>query len=78
VARWTPQWTGEDLEAQLPGRDVASPLINDVEKHNEFAREAARYLVVLGLLAECEPSPLRIELDKRERRRGTCTAIRRR
>lgn len=32
-----------------------------------FARDAARYLVTLGLLAEVEAGPLRIERDKRER-----------
>jgi len=34
------------------------------------ARAAARYLIVLGLLAEVRDSPLRIELDVREQREG--------
>lgn len=66
LARWVPRWTGEDLEPELPQVDH-SPLIDDVDQHHEFARQAARYLIVLGLLAEADPSPLRIELDKRER-----------
>lgn len=66
LARWTPRWTGGELEAELPEADH-SPLIDDVDAHHEFARQAARYLIVLGLLAEAETSPLRIEIDRRER-----------
>ncbi len=66
VARWTPRWTGGELEVELP--DVErSPLIDDVDEHQAFARQAARYLIVLGLLAESHPSPLRIEVDKATR-----------
>jgi hypothetical protein len=66
VARWTPRWTGKDLEPELPEID-RSALVDDVDAHQEFARDAARYVIVLGLLAEAANSPLRIELDKRER-----------
>lgn len=66
VARWRPSWTGHDLEPELPEVD-RSPLIDDVDSHHEFARASARYLIVLGLLAESDPSPLRIEIDRRER-----------
>lgn len=68
VARWRPAWTGQDLEAQLPGTEIGAPLIRSIGEHHEFAVAAARYLVVLGLLAEAEGSPLRIELDCQERR----------
>jgi hypothetical protein len=67
LARWTPRWSGGELEAELPSADH-SPLIDDVDAHHEFARQAARYLIVLGLLAEAETSPLRIEIDRRDRR----------
>jgi hypothetical protein len=66
VARWTPRWTGGELEAELPDLDH-SPLIDDVDQHREFAQQAARYLLVLGLLAEVENTPLRIEVDKATR-----------
>lgn len=65
LARWRPQWTGEDLDEQLPALDPAalvSPAMQDA--YYDFAFAAARYLIVLGLLAEAEPSPLRIVLDK--------------
>lgn len=67
VARWRPRWTGGELADEMPERDE-SPLVDDVDDHQAFARQAARYLIVIGLLAESEPSPLRIELDKRERK----------
>jgi len=66
IARWTPRWTGGELDPELPDLDH-SPLIDDVDEHREFAQQAARYLLVLGLLAEAEHTPLRIEIDKRER-----------
>jgi hypothetical protein len=66
IARWTPRWTGGELEPELPDLD-RSPLINDIDQHQAFARQAARYLIVLGLLAESEPTPLRIEVDRQER-----------
>jgi len=68
VARWKPQWTGQDLEAQLPTAEIGSPTINSIGEHHVFAVQAARFLVVLGLLAEVEEGPLRIELDRRERK----------
>jgi len=67
TASWTPKWTGAELEPQLPGQVSASHIIGDVEEHSAFARSAARYLVVLGLLAEVEHGPLRIERDRGER-----------
>lgn len=70
VARWHPRWTGEDLEDQLPTSDPTA-LVPEVLRsaYQEFALQAARYLVVLGLLAEADPSPLRIVLDKSDKTR---------
>jgi hypothetical protein len=71
VVRWSPRWTGEDLADELPppgfdpGALVARSQRADYE---QFAREASRYLITLALLAEVDPSPLRIVLDKRETR----------
>jgi hypothetical protein len=45
VARWTQAWTGQDLEPQLPGTELGSPLIDNLGEHHEFATAAARYLV---------------------------------
>lgn len=69
VARWTPRWRDEDLDAGVV-RDE-SPLIDDVDAHREWAREAARYAVVLGLLLEAEGSPVAMddELEGRGARR---------
>lgn len=72
VARWIPAWTGEDLDEQLPYPDWGSSLIDNVEvmTHHQFAREAARYLVVFGLLEQVEDGPLRFEIDKTSRVRN--------
>lgn len=67
AAKWSPQWTGQDIDPQLPTLDLSSPLIRDHDEHQEFASSAARYLIVLGLLAEAENSPLQIDLDKQTR-----------
>lgn len=63
-ARWVPVWTGAELEPQLRHTGGSLAPIAEIDA---FARDAARYLVTLGLLAEVEAGPLRIELDKRER-----------
>ena len=68
VARWTPRWTGEDLDEQLPALDPSAIVSSDKqEAYYDFAFSAARYLLVLGLLAESEPSPLWIVLDKSDK-----------
>jgi len=70
VARWTPHWHEEDLEAGVV-RDE-SPLIDDVDAHHEWAREAARFAIVLGLLLDAEGSPVEMdesEASSRKRRR---------
>lgn len=67
VARWQPAWTGEDLTEQLPYPDVQSTLIEtlDLAAHTEFARRAARYLIVMGLLEQLDNGPLRFDLEQR-------------
>ena len=73
VAHWRPQWTGEDLDDQLPAPDPSALVPTDRRNsYQEFALQAARYLVVLGLLAEADPSPLRIVLDKSDKSRKRC------
>jgi hypothetical protein len=70
VARWRPQWTGEDLNEQLPTTDPSALVPADCRSSfQQFASQAARYLIVLGLLAEADPSPLRIVLDKSDKSR---------
>lgn len=69
VASWRPRWTGADVLDQFRSEDD-NPLINDRVAHGEFARQAARFLTLLGVLADLDPSPLRIEIDKAERREG--------
>lgn len=54
VARWKPAWGERDLGVP----EDESPLIEDREGHREFAREAARFAVVLGLLLEARGTPL--------------------
>ncbi len=56
VVRWTPHWTGEDLESTLtPDRSL---LIDDFDSHDAWGKEAARFAVVFALLLEAEGTPL--------------------
>ena len=75
VARWHPAWTGEDLTEQLPYPDVQSALIEtlDLAAHTEFARMAARFLIVMGLLEQVAQGPLRFELEGRGKLRAVRT-----
>lgn len=64
-ARWEPDWTGGEIESRLPLLDPSPQIPNDLRRmHNEFARHSVCYLIALGLLAETNPSPLRIVVDK--------------
>src|SRR5690606_1894540 len=58
VARWRPQWRGGELEAGIV-REDSGGLVDDVQEHEEWGREAARWAVVLGLLLDAEGVPLR-------------------
>ncbi|RKH47918.1 hypothetical protein [Corallococcus sicarius] len=66
LAPWRPRWTGEDLEEG--SRRERSPVIDEghAPPHAAWAREAARYAVIFGLLLEAEGTRLGIE----EARRG--------
>jgi hypothetical protein len=57
VVRWRPRWTGDEL-AEGIARD-ASPLIDDVDAHHAWARAAARFATVLGVLLDATGAPLR-------------------
>lgn len=57
VARWVPHWGEADLQAGLPEPD-ASPLIDDHDAHHKWAREAARFALVMGLHLDAEGTPL--------------------
>ncbi|MCY1033263.1 hypothetical protein OV207_17545 [Corallococcus sp. BB11-1] len=58
LASWRPRWTGEDLD-EGPRRE-RSLLIDEGHEpaHAAWAREAARYAVIFGLLLEAEGSRL--------------------
>ena len=62
VVRWRPRWEGGEIAAGLDTR--SSTLIADVDRHRAWAREAARYAVVLGLLLDAEGVPLRLETER--------------
>ncbi|MCP3104230.1 hypothetical protein LZ198_35740 [Myxococcus sp. K15C18031901] len=71
LASWRPRWTGEDLE-EGPRRE-RSPVIDEghTPPHAAWAREAARYAVIFGLLLEAEGSRLGIEeAGQREAQEG--------
>ena len=68
VARWVPRWDGRDLAAGMPEPD-GSPLVDDVEGHAAWAREAARFAVVLGLLLDAEGTPVATADEPRRRER---------
>lgn len=72
VALWSPTWSGEELDEQLPRPHFGSDLVEAVEalEHHAFAKAAARYLVVFGLLAQIPDGPLRFEIDKQTGKRN--------
>ncbi|MCY1023978.1 hypothetical protein [Pyxidicoccus sp. MSG2] len=70
VVHWRPRWTGEELEEGT--RQMGSPLVDDMSTHEAWAREAARFAVVLGLLLDAEGAPLRVE---EERQRDTARRV---
>lgn len=56
VARWTPEWGSDDKEIEMPVDN--SPIIDNVEGHRQWAQNAARFVLILGLLLEAWGSPL--------------------
>lgn len=65
-ARWTPAWTGRDIDDQLPYPDHSLAAYVEQAQHHAFAREAARYLTVFGLLELVADGPLRFEILDRK------------
>lgn len=57
VARWRPEWRGGDINASVV-REDSGGLVDDVRDHEEWARDAARFAIVLGLLLDAEGTPL--------------------
>ena len=71
IARWQPVWTGEDLDEQMPPVDWGANLIDSVDafEHQRYAKAAARFLVIFGLLEQIDDGPLRFEIDKKTKTR---------
>jgi len=71
IARWQPVWSGEDLDEQMPPVDWGADLIASVDafEHQRYARAAARFLVIFGLLEQVDDGPLRFEIDKKTKTR---------
>jgi len=57
VAKWTPEWGGDDIEVPIDH----SPLIDNTEGHREWARNAARFVLILSLLLEAQGSPVQVK-----------------
>jgi hypothetical protein len=55
-------WAGEDLEVGV-AHDT-SPLISDIDGHRQWGLEAARFLVVAGLLLDATGSPVAREVPR--------------
>jgi hypothetical protein len=71
AARWQPVWTGEDLDEQMPPPDWGVNLLDSIEvfEHRRYAKAAARFLVIFGLLEQIVEGPLRFEIDKKTKTR---------
>jgi hypothetical protein len=63
VARWMPQWPGGELEADVQREQAHGLLECEPGEHHAWAIDAARFLVVLGLLLEAADSPTRVVDD---------------
>lgn len=59
---WRPRWGGGEISDGAPAE-----IIGDREEHAAFLDSALRYLIRLGLLTEAEGSPLRVEIDAKDR-----------
>ena len=61
---WTPAWSGGDLDVGV-AVGMSHPLTNvppgQHEEHRAWAAEAARFLVVLGVLLDTDNAPLEVE-----------------
>lgn len=62
TSSWLPRWGGGEISDGAPVE-----IVGDRDEHAAFLDAAIRYLVTLGLLAESEGSPLRVEIDAKDR-----------
>lgn len=60
VSRWRPRWGEADVSAGVVPRAESDLLVGEVEGYDDWGRDAARALVVLGLLLDAVESPLRV------------------
>ena len=72
VARWAPKWTDEELAEGIP--PDSSPLIDNVDRHHSWAREAARFAVVFSLLLEAASRPITVDEPPGEQKRKAAGA----
>ncbi|OGG48428.1 MAG: hypothetical protein A3F84_14680 [Candidatus Handelsmanbacteria bacterium RIFCSPLOWO2_12_FULL_64_10] len=59
VARWVPRWGEDDIDTSVQPDD--SPLVSDVDAHQAWAKEVARFTLILGLLLDAEGTPVEVE-----------------
>lgn len=69
VVRWCPRWGGGELGDGIVQDDGSLLIDTDTEAHAAWGREAARFLVVLGLLLDAEHSPVATTDDAPGKRR---------
>jgi hypothetical protein len=83
VAQWKPRWSGGELDQGVTREPAEQPLLEGiaVDEHHAWACDAARFLVVLGLLLDAEATPLTTTEDapatdrrKRRKKKGTASA----
>jgi hypothetical protein len=70
--QWRPRWGGGDVGEGM--RDAWSPLVEPgyLSAWTQWAQDAARFALVLGLLLDAEGAPLRVEEERARdaKRRG--------
>ncbi len=59
VAKWVPEWGSGDQDIEMPVD--SSPLIDNIEGHREWAYNAARFVLILGLLLEAYATPVEVK-----------------
>jgi hypothetical protein len=60
LAQWRPRWGEGDLASSVDELSLVDDVVGDTPHMREWARDAARSLLVLGLLLEAAGSPLRV------------------
>jgi hypothetical protein len=68
VAGWRPKWSADEIEIGLHG---TADLIDDVDAWQDWARDAARFALMLGILLDAESTPVVLDSDtERSRAQG--------